>query len=174
MNDVPKLLVEWSSPWEEFITAIRPALRRSPKRLAGEARSGLFPYRGMLFSWVVEAALLILVIVLPAQLTSMSPYTPPPSPKYDIIYFSGDELPSEKWPNQMLLERTLKNLRDGDIVMAHLGIWSRKDPWAPAVLEPLISGLEKKGFCFATLRDNPEYLPGQADKLHRRGLNGKG
>ncbi|HLB88097.1 MAG TPA: hypothetical protein VJK29_10635 [Terriglobales bacterium] len=93
MNDVPKLLVEWSSPWEEFITAIRPALRRSPKRLAGEARSGLFPYRGMLFSWVVEAALLILVIVLPAQLTSMSPYTPPPSPKYDIIYFSGDELP---------------------------------------------------------------------------------
>src|SRR2546427_1687354 len=23
----------------------------------------------------------------------MSPYTPPPSPKYDIIYFSGDELP---------------------------------------------------------------------------------
>jgi len=93
LNDVPKLLVEWSSPWEEFITAIRPALRRSPKRLAGEARSGLFPYRGMLFSWVVEAALLILVIVLPAQLTSMSPYTPPPSPKYDIIYFSGDELP---------------------------------------------------------------------------------
>jgi len=93
LNDVPKLLVEWSSPWEEFITAIRPALRRSPKRLAGEARSGLFPYRGMLLSWLVEAALLVLVIVLPAELTSMSPYTPPPSPKYDIIYFSGDELP---------------------------------------------------------------------------------
>ncbi|SDY19856.1 Peptidoglycan/xylan/chitin deacetylase, PgdA/CDA1 family [Collimonas sp. OK242] len=71
--------------------------------------------------------------------------------------FSGDELPSDKWPNQMLLERMLKNLKDGDIVMAHLGIWSRQDPWAPAVLEPLISGLEKKGFCFATLREHPAY-----------------
>jgi peptidoglycan/xylan/chitin deacetylase (PgdA/CDA1 family) len=71
--------------------------------------------------------------------------------------FSGDELPSEKWPNQMLLNRMLKNLKDGDIVMAHLGIWSRKDPWAPAVLDPLITGLEQKGFCFATLRDHPKY-----------------
>jgi hypothetical protein len=26
--------------------------------------------------------------------------------------------------------------------VAHLGIWSRKDPWAPAVLEPLITGLK--------------------------------
>ncbi len=93
MNDAPKLLVEWSSPWEEFVTAIRPALRRSPQRLAGEARSGLFPYRGMLFSWVMELALLIAVIVLPARMTGMRPYAPPPLPKYDIIYFSGDELP---------------------------------------------------------------------------------
>lgn len=87
--------------------------------------------------------------------------------------FSGDELPSDKWPNQLLLERTLKNLRDGDIVMAHLGIWSRKDPWAPAVLEPLISGLEKKGFCFATLRDSPQHLPGQADNLNRHRWNSR-
>ena len=93
MNDAPKLLVEWSSPWEEFVTAIRPALRRSPKRLAGEARSGLFPYRGMLLSWVLEVALLIAVIVLPTRMASMRPYAPPPLPKYDIIYFSGDELP---------------------------------------------------------------------------------
>ena len=57
---------------------------------------------------------------------------------------SSYELPSDKWPNQMLLEHSLKNLKDGDIVIAHLGIWSRKDPWAPAVLEPLISGLKKR------------------------------
>ena len=62
--------------------------------------------------------------------------------------FSSYELPSDKWPNQMLLEHSLKNLKDGDIVIAHLCIWSRKDPWAPAVLEPLISGLKKKGFLF--------------------------
>jgi peptidoglycan/xylan/chitin deacetylase (PgdA/CDA1 family) len=71
--------------------------------------------------------------------------------------FSGDELPSEKWPNALLLQRALDRLKDGDIVMAHLGIWSRKDPWAPAVLEPLIDGLERKGFCFATLRDRPDF-----------------
>jgi len=41
--------------------------------------------------------------------------------------------------------------------MAHLGIWSRQDPWAPAVLEPLIEGLKQKGFCFATLAEHPQY-----------------
>jgi len=72
--------------------------------------------------------------------------------------FSGDELPSDKWPNAMLLQQALRKLKDGDIVMAHLGIWSRKDPWAPAVLEPLISGLEQKGYCFATLREHPAFV----------------
>ncbi|WP_083384112.1 MULTISPECIES: polysaccharide deacetylase family protein [Cupriavidus] len=71
--------------------------------------------------------------------------------------FLGDELPSDRFPNAVLLQRALRDLRDGDITMAHLGIWSRKDPWAPAVLEPLISGLEHKGFCFATLREHPAY-----------------
>jgi len=71
--------------------------------------------------------------------------------------FLGDELSSERYPNKELLDRALRDLRDGDITMAHLGIWSRKDPWAPGVLEPLISGLEQKGFCFATLREHPQY-----------------
>lgn len=71
--------------------------------------------------------------------------------------FSGDELPSDKWPNQVLLRRALNGLKDGDIFLAHLGIWSRKDPWAPAVLDPLIAGLKLKGFCFATLREHPDY-----------------
>lgn len=71
--------------------------------------------------------------------------------------FLGDELNSDKFPNQALLDRALRDLRDGDITMAHLGIWSRKDPWAPGVLEPLLAGLERKGFCFATLRDHPAY-----------------
>jgi peptidoglycan/xylan/chitin deacetylase (PgdA/CDA1 family) len=71
--------------------------------------------------------------------------------------FSGDETPSEAFPNPVLLKRALDNLKDGDIFMAHLGIWSRKDPWAPADLEPLITGLEQKGFCFATLREHPDY-----------------
>lgn len=69
--------------------------------------------------------------------------------------FLGDELASERYSNRMLLDRALRDIRRGDILLAHLGIWSRKDPWAPAVLEPLIVGLKEKGFCFATLRENP-------------------
>ena len=71
--------------------------------------------------------------------------------------FSGDELPSGAYPNAMLLKKSLRELRDGDIFLAHMGIWSRQDPWAPANLEPLIVGLKAKGFCFATLRDHPAY-----------------
>lgn len=71
--------------------------------------------------------------------------------------FLGDELPSERYPNALLLERALRDVRAGDILLAHLGIWSRKDPWAPAVLEPLIEGLKARGFCFATLREHPVY-----------------
>ena len=36
LHETPKLLIEWASPWEEFLTSIGPALGRSPKRLAGE------------------------------------------------------------------------------------------------------------------------------------------
>jgi len=71
--------------------------------------------------------------------------------------FSGDETSSDAYPNALLLKRALDKLKDGDIFMAHMGIWSRKDPWAPANLEPLIAGLEQKGFCFATLREHPDY-----------------
>jgi peptidoglycan/xylan/chitin deacetylase (PgdA/CDA1 family) len=71
--------------------------------------------------------------------------------------FLGDELSSEQHPNKQLLAAALRDLRDGDITVAHLGIWSRKDPWAPSVLEPLITGLKDRGFCFATLRDHPQY-----------------
>ena len=71
--------------------------------------------------------------------------------------FLGDELPSEKYSNQRLLDQALSNIRKGDILLAHLGIWSRQDPWAPAVLEPLIKGLKERGFCFRTLREHPDY-----------------
>lgn len=71
--------------------------------------------------------------------------------------FLGDELPSDRYPNEQLLQRALQRIRPGDILMAHLGIWSRQDPWAPAVLEPLIEGLLAKGLCFAALQEHPAY-----------------
>lgn len=73
--------------------------------------------------------------------------------------FLGDELPSDRYPNARLLAQALRDVRAGDILVAHLGIWSRQDPWAPAVLEPLLAGLEERGFCFATLRDHPVLGP---------------
>jgi peptidoglycan/xylan/chitin deacetylase (PgdA/CDA1 family) len=73
--------------------------------------------------------------------------------------FLGDELPSDKYPNALLLKKALKDIRPGDILLAHLGIWSRADPWAPAVLEPLITGLKAQGFCFQTLREHPQFKP---------------
>ncbi|WP_371866353.1 polysaccharide deacetylase family protein, partial [Duganella radicis] len=71
--------------------------------------------------------------------------------------FSGDELSSSAYPNEVLLKKLLRDLRGGDIVLIHMGIWSRQDAWAPANLEPLISGLEQKDMCFATLREHPDY-----------------
>jgi peptidoglycan/xylan/chitin deacetylase (PgdA/CDA1 family) len=70
--------------------------------------------------------------------------------------FLGDELPSEHYPNELLLARALRDISDGDVLMAHLGIWSRRQPFAPA-LEPLIAGLKQRGLCFRTLREHPDY-----------------
>ncbi len=83
--------------------------------------------------------------------------------------FLGDELPSESVSNRQLLDRALKDIRPGDILVAHLGIWSRKDPWAPAVLEPLVEGLKARGFCFRTLREHPRY----ADWIGKRQPQGR-
>lgn len=93
MSQDLKLLVEWSSPWEEFKTAIRPAFVRSPKALAGEAKSGLFPLRGMVGTCVAEIALFALFILATRGLDSMHPFQPPTPPKYDVIYYTGNELP---------------------------------------------------------------------------------
>lgn len=78
--------------------------------------------------------------------------------------FLGDELPSSSYPNAALLQKALKNIQPGDILLAHLGIWSRQDPWAPAVLEPLITGLQARGFCFKTLREHPQYTGWMAQR----------
>jgi len=89
----PRLLVEWSSRWEEFKTAFGPALTRSPKALAGEAPIGIFPYRGILASWLLECLLLIAVIVLPERYASLQIPPAPTRLHWDVIYYSGDELP---------------------------------------------------------------------------------
>jgi peptidoglycan/xylan/chitin deacetylase (PgdA/CDA1 family) len=72
--------------------------------------------------------------------------------------FLGDELPSDKYPNKLLLERALANIKGGDILLMHTGIWSRAENFTE-ILDPLIAGLQKKGFCFATLLERPGATP---------------
>jgi peptidoglycan/xylan/chitin deacetylase (PgdA/CDA1 family) len=61
--------------------------------------------------------------------------------------FLGDELPSETYPNTTLLKRALASIKDGDVLLMHTGIRSRKDAFAP-MLDPLIAGLQQRGLCF--------------------------
>ena len=89
----PRLLVDWSSPWEEFKSSFSPAFTRPPKRLAGEAPIGMFPYRGMLIGWLLECLLLIAAIVLPGHFGSSEIPLMANHPQEDVIYYSGDELP---------------------------------------------------------------------------------
>lgn len=70
--------------------------------------------------------------------------------------FSGDELPSDKFPSDALIRKQLANIRDGDILLWHLGIWSRKDPLWPK-LDDLITGLKARGFCFARITEHPRW-----------------
>jgi TonB family protein len=93
LHDAPKLAVEWSSPWHEFVGSIRPALARSERRLAGEAPFGLVPLRVMIPSFVLEAFVIFLAIVVQIKIEELRPYVAPRLSSHDVIYYSGDELP---------------------------------------------------------------------------------
>ena len=64
--------------------------------------------------------------------------------------FLGDELNSDTHPNPALRDQALRNIRDGEVLVMHWGVRSRKDPYAN-VLEDVLAGLQAKGFCFAPL-----------------------
>lgn len=70
--------------------------------------------------------------------------------------FSGDELPSEKYPSDQLIKTQIKTIRDGDILLWHLGIWSRKDALYPR-LDELIVGLKAKGLCFERITEHSRW-----------------
>lgn len=70
---------------------------------------------------------------------------------WDPAGYIGDDLPSETYSNQQLLNKALKNINSGDIILMHLGIWNRKTPLAP-ILPELVDGLQQRGFCFEVLQ----------------------
>lgn len=93
VRNAPKLVVEWSSPWREFVDSIGPALARSERRLAGEAPFGLIPLRVMIPSYFLEAFLIFAAIVIQVKVAELRPYVTPRISSHDVIYFSGEELP---------------------------------------------------------------------------------
>ncbi len=93
VRDAPRLLVEWSSPWQEFVSSIKPALMRSEARLAGEAPFGLIPLRIMAPSYFLEAFLILAAIFVQYKVAELRPYVSPRLSPHDVIYYTGDELP---------------------------------------------------------------------------------
>jgi TonB family protein len=93
LNEVPQLLVQWSSPWEEFVSSVGPALRRSPPALDAEAKAGLFPWRGILAASLVEiVAVVATAVAHPVGNSPLAAIEEQPR-SHDIIFFSADELP---------------------------------------------------------------------------------
>ncbi len=93
LQEAPKLLVEWSPRWREFVDSIGPALARSDRRLAGEAPFGLIPLRIMVPSYLLEAFLIFAAIAIQVKIAELRPFVAPRFSRHDVIYYSGDELP---------------------------------------------------------------------------------
>jgi len=64
--------------------------------------------------------------------------------------FLGDELNSETHPNSALRDRALRTIRDGEVLVMHWGVRSRREPFA-GIFDALIGGLQARGFCFRPL-----------------------
>ncbi|PZW39805.1 peptidoglycan/xylan/chitin deacetylase (PgdA/CDA1 family) [Humitalea rosea] len=64
--------------------------------------------------------------------------------------FLGDELESAAHPNAALLSRALGGIRDGEVLVMHWGVRSRRDPMAN-VFGAMLDGLLHRGFRFALL-----------------------
>ncbi|MBS7811720.1 polysaccharide deacetylase family protein [Roseococcus pinisoli] len=64
--------------------------------------------------------------------------------------FLGDELDSAAQPNGALLRRNLARIADGEVLIMHWGVRSRREPFG-LIFEALVTGLLERGFCFATL-----------------------
>jgi len=70
---------------------------------------------------------------------------------WDPAGYIGDDKPASYASNERLLANALALIRNGDIILMHLGIWNRKTPFAP-MMPRLIGGLQQKEFCFDVLQ----------------------
>lgn len=62
-----------------------------------------------------------------------------------------------KGPTERQIEQTLARIQPGDMMLGHLGVWTREVPAVPLGLDALISGLKAQGFCFRSVSEHPGY-----------------
>lgn len=60
-----------------------------------------------------------------------------------------DDVPAERMADDTLVRRAVEGAAPGDVLLMHLGTWSRPD--AGRLLRPVIHGLKARGFCFSPL-----------------------
>ncbi|MFB3916589.1 MAG: energy transducer TonB [Terriglobales bacterium] len=90
----PSLLVRWERPWDSFTSALRPALARSERRLAGECTVGIRAGPGTFTSALLHLAALLCLLFMPLRVAQLNLFpTPTPELQYQVIYYSGNELP---------------------------------------------------------------------------------
>ena len=65
--------------------------------------------------------------------------------------------PGTKDPTDAQITQAVDRVRAGDVVAVPLTGWSRQVPQVPLGLDKWIAGLKAQGFCFATLREHPDY-----------------
>ncbi len=77
--------------------------------------------------------------------------------------FLGDELDATAHPNAALLRQNLARIGDGEVLVMHWGVRSRREPFG-LIFEALVTGLLERGFCFETLPPTgiPARLPPSA------------
>lgn len=64
---------------------------------------------------------------------------------------------SVKGPDEKQIAQAAARVQPGDVLAAHLGVWSREVPQVPVGLDAFITALKARGFCFRTLREHPDY-----------------
>ena len=72
------------------------------------------------------------------------------------VAFLPGGTPTAKGPTDQQVQQTVARVKPGDMVLAHLGAWSKEVPQMPVGLDALITGLKAQGFCFQTLRQHPD------------------
>lgn len=75
----------------------------------------------------------------------------------NVVPFPKPGAPSARSSTPAQVDQVLARIRPGDLVLGHLGVWTRELPQMPAGLNELIDGLKAQGFCFRTVSQHPDH-----------------